>query len=99
MKLYGSRGLKMSSLIRRSNVVVGLTNDKEHSSLSAMASHFIIYIVSLVVHEDVDHLKIKLDLKKQQNPGCGECGPRSVGSGSSRICISLSCWIRIRIQV
>jgi hypothetical protein len=38
---------------------------QEHSSLSAMASHFIIYIVSLVVHKDVDHLKIKLDLKKQ----------------------------------
>jgi hypothetical protein len=65
MKLYGSRGLKMSSLIRRSNVVVGVANDKEHSSLSAMASHFIIYIVSLVVHKDVDHLKIKLDWKKQ----------------------------------
>ncbi len=67
----------MSSLIRRSNVVVGLANDREHSSLSAMASHFIIYIVSLVVHEDVDHLKIKLDWKNQQNQVCEECGPRS----------------------
>ena len=55
----------MSSLIRRSNVVVGLANDREQSSLSAMASHFIIYIVSLVVHEDVNHLKIKLDWKNQ----------------------------------